>query len=165
MITDALNFTNQDFTYIAHGERAMNLRLVRPAGDGPFPAIIDLHGGAWNSSGPESCQERGEVLAASGIAAAALQFRHGADRYPSTLEDINYAVRWMKANASELGVDATRVGIAGQSSGGHLAMLAAMRPSDGRYSNLPLEDGGGIDASVSCVGMLWPVINPLSRYR
>ena len=67
----------------------------------------------------------------SGIAAAALQFRHGPDRYPSTLEDINYAVRWMKANASELGIDAGRIGIAGQSSGGHLAMLAAMRPSEG----------------------------------
>lgn len=165
MTTDALNFTNQDFTYFTHGERTMNLRLVRPASDDPFPAIIDLHGGAWNNSGPESCQERGEVLAVSGIAAAALQFRHGADRYPSTLEDINYAVRWMKANAPELGIDATRIGIAGQSSGGHLAMLAAMRPSDERYSKLPLEDGGGIDASVSCVGMLWPVINPLSRYR
>ena len=165
MTTDTLNFTYQDFTYITHGERAMNLRLVRPAGDGPFPAIIDLHGGAWNNSGPESCQERDEVLAASGIAAAALEFRHGADRYPSTLEDINYAVRWMKAQASELGIDAARIGLAGQSSGGHLAMLAAMRPGDARYSKLPLEDGGGIYASVKCVGMMWPVINPLSRYR
>ncbi|MBT3549716.1 MAG: alpha/beta hydrolase [Rhodospirillaceae bacterium] len=165
MTTDTLNFTNQDFTYINHGERAMNLRLVRPAGDATVPAIIDLHGGAWNNSGPESCQERGEVLAASGIAAAALQFRHGPDRYPSTLEDINYAVRWMKANASELGIDAARIGIAGQSSGGHLAMLAAMRPSDARYGALELEGGTSIDASIACVGMMWPVINPLSRYR
>jgi acetyl esterase/lipase len=165
MTTDTLNFTNQDFTYINHGERAMNLALVRPAGDGAAPAIIDLHGGAWNNSGPESCQERGEVLAASGIAAAALQFRHGADRYPSTLEDINYAVRWMKTNASDLGIDAARIGIAGQSSGGHLAMLAAMRPHDARYGALELEGAAGIDASVACVGMMWPVINPLSRYR
>lgn len=165
MTTDTLKFTNQDFTYITHGERAMNLRLVRPAGDATVPAIIDLHGGAWNNSGPESCQERGEVLAASGIAAAALQFRHGPDRYPSTLEDINYALRWMKANASELGIDAARIGIAGQSSGGHLAMLAAMRPGDARYGALELEGATGIDASVACVGMMWPVINPLSRYR
>jgi acetyl esterase len=165
MTTDILDFTNQDFTYVTHGERAMNLRLIKPAGDGPFPAIIDLHGGAWNNSGPESCQERGEVLAASGIAAAALQFRHGPDRYPSTLADINLAVRWIKSKATELGVDAARIGLAGQSSGGHLAMLAAMRPADPRYRELPLEGGGDVDAGVSCVGLLWPVINPLSRYR
>ncbi|MEE2759978.1 MAG: alpha/beta hydrolase [Pseudomonadota bacterium] len=165
MTTETIDFTNQDFTYITHGTRAMNLRLVRPAGTGPYPAIIDLHGGAWNNSGPESCQERGEILAGSGIAAAALEFRHGPDRYPSTMVDINYAVRWIKAKAPELGIDGARIGICGQSSGGHLAMLAAMRPNDARYATLPLDDGENVDASISCVGMLWPVINPLSRYR
>ncbi|MAF48678.1 MAG: alpha/beta hydrolase [Rhodospirillales bacterium] len=166
MTTDIQEFTSQDFTYVRHGERVMNLRLVRPAGGGPFPAVIDIHGGAWNNSGPESCQERGEVLAASGIAAAALEFRHGPERYPSSLQDINYAVRWMKANAHELDIDAARIGLTGQSSGGHLAMLAAMRPADPRYAEIALESGAeGIDAGVQCVGMLWPVINPLSRYR
>ena len=44
-------------------------------------------------------------------------------------------------------------------------MLAAMRPDDSRYASVPVESGVAVDASVRCVGMLWPVINPLSRYR
>jgi hypothetical protein len=72
----------------------------------------------------------------------------------------------LKANAGRLRLDPARVGITGQSSGGHLAMLAAMRPDDERYKSLPLDGGdGSIDARVRCVGMTWPVINPISRYR
>ncbi|MBT4906064.1 MAG: alpha/beta hydrolase fold domain-containing protein [Rhodospirillaceae bacterium] len=100
------------------------------------------------------------------MASAALDFRQAADIYPSSLEDINYALRWLKAHAEELRLDAGRIGILGQSSGGHLAMLAAMRPNEPRYAALPLEPGApDVDASVRCVGMMWPVINPLSRYR
>ena len=58
------------------------------------------------------------------------------------------------------------VGLSGQSSGGHLAMLVAMRPHDPRYAAIPLPAGSPAhDASVRCVVMSWPVINPLSRYR
>lgn len=90
----------------------------------------------------------------------------GGDGYPASSQDINLAIRWVKAHAARLGLDAGRVGLCGQSSGGHLAMLAAMRPEDARYAALPLEDGvPAVDASVRCVVMAWPVINPLSRYR
>jgi acetyl esterase/lipase len=58
------------------------------------------------------------------------------------------------------------IGISGQSSGGHLAMLVAMRPHDARYAAIALPAGAPAhDASVRCVIMSWPVINPLSRYR
>ena len=54
----------------------------------------------------------------------------------------------------------------GQSSGGHLAMLVAMRPHDPRYAAIPLPESSTTDdASVRCVVMSWPVINPFSRYR
>lgn len=156
--------TTEDIEYLRHGDRAMILRLFRPAGDSPFPFVVDLHGGAWTKGDLTECADRSGHFAQLGIAAAALDFRHAKDGYPSSLQDINYAVRWLKSHASELGLDADRVGIAGQSSGGHLAMLAAMRPRDPRYAKIPLE-GGSADATVRCVGMTWPVINPLSRYR
>ena len=58
------------------------------------------------------------------------------------------------------------VGLSGQSSGGHLAMLVAMRPHDPRYAAIPLPAGSPAhDATVRCVVMSWPVINPFSRYR
>ena len=92
-----------------------------------------------------------------------LNFRHAADGYPTTLQDINYGVRWAKSHAKELKIDPSKVALGGASSGGHLAMLAGMRPNDSRYSSIP--GPAGVDASVQAVVMLWPVINPISRYN
>lgn len=156
----------EDIEIYRHGDRPMIIRLIRPATGGPYPAIVDLHGGGWCKGHPSECTVRGEVFAAAGIASAALDFRQAADMYPSSLEDVNYAIRWLKAHAEELRLDADRIGLLGQSSGGHLAMLTAMRPADPRYLALPLEgDAPDVDASARCVGVMWPVINPLSRYR
>lgn len=144
----------------------MMLRMFRPSGDGPFPAIIDVHGGAWTSGDLADCQPRAEVLAAAGFLVAAPNFRHAADGYPTSLADINFAIRWVKARAGALRVAPDRVALSGQSSGGHLAMLAAMRPRDPRYAALPLPaESSAVDATVRCVAVSWPVINPLSRYR
>jgi acetyl esterase len=163
---ETVNHTSQDIEYLRHGERPMMMRLYRPAGDGPFPAVLDLHGGAWTKRDYEESWPRTEALAEAGIAAAALDFRHAGDGYPSSLIDINYAVRWLKAHADDFQIDPGRIGLVGKSSGGHLAMLAAMRPHDERYASIALAGGDPtIDASVRCVGALWPVINPLSRYR
>ena len=165
MPSETLSFTTEDVDYLHHGDRAMRLRYYRPAGPGPFPVIIDLHGGAWCKGDYEECGPRDELLAEAGIAAVALDFRHAGDGYPSSLIDINYAVRWLKANAGRFDIDANRVGLAGQSSGGHLAMLSAMRPDDPRYMSIRLEGVTTVNATVRCVAMLWPVINSLSRYR
>lgn len=168
MATAIQDFTTEDMEYLRHGDDALMLRLYRPAGAGPFPVVIDLHGGAWTNGDLNGCKDRAEVLVASNLAVAALDFRQGGDGYLACMADINYATRWLKANAAELGLDAARVGIGGQSSGGHLAMLSAMRPRDERYAAIELDGApsvDAVDASVQCVGMAWPVINPLSRYR
>ena len=156
------NFTSEDIEYVRHGERPLLLRLTRPNGPGPFPFVVDCHGGAWNNSDRLSCTMRNEMWANAGIASAALDFRHGPDGYPTSLADINYAIRWLKTHAKELRLDPAHVGLTGASSGGHLAMLSAMRPADPRYTAIKLD---GVDAKVRCVGMIGPVINPLSRYR
>ncbi|MBV9374552.1 MAG: alpha/beta hydrolase [Alphaproteobacteria bacterium] len=159
-------FTTEDVEYIRHGDTRLIARLYKPKGEGPFPAVIDLHGGAWTSGDLTGTQGLDETLARNGFVVASLNFRHAADGYPSSLIDINYAVRWAKARARELKIDPSRIGIAGQSSGGHLAMLAAMRPKDSRYASAPLPAGSpAVDATVQAVAMSWPVINPLSRYR
>ena len=141
-------------------------RLFKPQGKGPFPAIVEVHGGAWCNGDLNECQIYAEGFARAGLAVAAIDFRHAGDAYPTSLADINYAIRWVKANASELNTRADLVGIAGQSSGGHLGMLAAMRPNDPRYAAIQLPSSApAVDATVRAVAMLWPVINPLSRYR
>ena len=171
MPTETQDVTAEDIEYLRHGDKPLTLRLFRPDGAGPFPAVVDLHGGAWCKGDLSGCQSRDEILAGAGFAVAALDFRHAGDGYPTSLIDINYAIRWLKAHAEELRLKPDGVGLSGQSSGGHLAMLAAMRPRDPRYSALALDAGApsldapSLDATVRCVAMLWPVINPLSRYR
>jgi acetyl esterase len=165
-MTQAYEFTTEDVEYLRHADKALRLRLYKPRGAGPFPAVIDLHGGAWGKGSLEECCGRDEVLARSGLLVAALDFRQGDDGYPTALIDINFAIRWLKAHAGQLQTRADLVGIAGSSSGGHLAMLAAMRPDGPRYTPIALPPGSPkVDATVRCVAMAWPVINPLSRYR
>ena len=166
MATEIKQFTTEDIEYLRHGENPLMLRLFRPDAAGPFPVVVDIHGGAWNNGDLNGCRDRDEVLAAAGLAVAALDFRQAGEGYPTSLIDINYAIRWLKAHAGELRLNADRVGISGQSSGGHLAMLAAMRPNDPVYAGIEVDGGGSpADATVQCVAMSWPVINPLSRYR
>ena len=156
-------FTKEDVCYLKHGERQIMARVFKPEGPGPFPAYVDLHGGAWNNGDLNDRTGLGEYLAQRGVVMVTLNFRHAADGYPTTLQDINYGIRWTKANAKELKVNPDQVAVGGASSGGHLAMLVAMRPNDPRYAAIP--GPSGVDASVKGVIMLWPVINPLSRYR
>ena len=162
MLTQTLDITVTDIEYLRHGDAPLAMRLFRPAASRPHPVVLDLHGGAWNKGDLGGCQARGEYIAATGIAMAAINFRQAAYGYLATMADINYAVRWLKAHAGDHGLDPGRVGITGQSSGGHLAMLSAMRPHEPRYGAQALP---GVDATVRCVGMTWPVINPLSRYN
>ena len=165
MYNGTQNFTSTDMVYLRHAGSPLMMRLYRPVGEGPFPIVIDLHGGAWNTGDLSGCQVRDEVLVKAGLAVAAIDFRQGAERYPSSLLDINFCIRWLKVKSQALLLDSSRVGLSGQSSGGHLAALAAMRPKDPRYTEIPLESDSDVDASVVCVALEWPVINPLSRYH
>jgi acetyl esterase/lipase len=156
-----------DVEYLRHGDKPLLARIFKPRGAGPFPAIVQLHGGAWCLMDRLNDNALNEALAKSGVVVAALDFRMPPEAaYPASLADINYAVRWVKAHAAGFGTEPHLVGIMGSSSGGHQAMLAAMRPRDPRYAAIALPaDSPAVDASLRCVVMCWPVIDPLGRYR
>lgn len=160
-------FDVADVEFLRHGDRPLLARIYTPHGPGPFPAIVELHGGAWTQFDRTRGKSLHEALARSGVVVAALDFRQGAEgAYPLSVADINYGIRWLKAHARTFKTRPDLVGVSGNSTGGHLAMLVAMRPDDPRYASIPLPgDTAGIDASLRCVVMLWPIINPLSRYH
>ncbi len=156
----------EDVEYIRYGNQPLLARIYKPRGAGPFPLIIDLHGGAWCKKDRTSDAGTDEPLAKSGVVVVALDFRMPPDAgYPASLQDVNYAIRWCKSRAAELGSRADLIGILGVSSGGHQAMLAAMRPADPRYREVALPGTAGVDASVRGVVLCWPVIDPLGRYQ
>jgi acetyl esterase/lipase len=152
--------------YPTHDGREIPAFLSRPHGAGPFPVMVELHGGVWTENDRTRGRVHHEAFASNGIAVASLDFRQGPAGYPHSLADINYAIRWVKANAGKLKTRPELVGITGTSSGGHLAMLAAMRPNDPKFSSIALPPGSpSVDASVRCVVMFWPVIDPLGRHH
>jgi len=156
----------EDVEYLRHGDKALLARVYKPRGTGPFPILIDLHGGAWCKKDRTSDAGTDEPLARTGVVVVALDFRMPPEaKYPASLVDVNYAIRWSKAHAAELRGAPDRVAVLGVSSGGHQAMLTAMRPRDSRYAALKLPGSAQVDASVQAVVLCWPVIDPLGRYR
>jgi len=164
LATKTTAYDASDVEYLRHGDQPLAARLFIPRGQGPFPALVEVHGGAWCMSDRTTEHLRHEYMASHGVVSIALDFRSGNEApYPASVQDINYAVRWAKERARDLKTRPELIGLSGQSSGGHLAMLVAMRPRDPRYAAIALP--GAADAGVACVVMSWPVINPLSRYR
>jgi acetyl esterase len=155
----------EDIEYRRDGEQSWLALVYQPQGPGPFPALVEIHGGAWNNGDRKSNPALAEGLAASGVVVASIDFRMGGQHpYPSSLADINYATRWLKIHAVDFKADPATVGGIGVSSGGHLIMLAAMRPHDPRYAALPLAGAAGVDATLAYAISLWGVLDPYGRY-
>ena len=157
----------EDVEYLRHGDKPFLARLFKPQGSGPFPVMVELHGGAWVNGDRENGNVANEALARNGVIVAALDFRvpPGAP-YPASLADIHYGIRWCKAQAEGWNGISDKVGTMGTSSGAHQAMLLGMRPHDSRYAALSLTNGAsGVDGSAGCVIMVSPVIDPLGRYH
>src|SRR5271166_762499 len=162
----AFEFMVKDLVYQHHGDKQRLARLYQPAGSGPFPALLQVHGGAWNNKDRTDGQNAALDIAAAGIVVLAIDFRNAPEApYPASLQDINYGIRWLKAHCREFGSSAERVGAYGTSSGGHQILLAAMRPEDPRYRALPLPDAPEMDARLAFVISGWGVLFPLDRYE
>jgi len=154
-----------DVEYRRDGDTPLLVRIYQPQGSGPFPAMMDIHGGAWTMSDRTANAPMAQALAASGLVVAALDFRQAPQHpYPASIVDTNYGTRWFKAHAHEFNADPRHVGGLGGSSGGHMVMLSAMRPRDPRYAALPLPEAPDVDASLAYVIACWPILDPFHRY-
>jgi acetyl esterase len=154
-----------DVEYQQQTGKSWLARVYRPKGAGPFPTIVDVHGGAWNNGDRTNDAILNQALAAQGILTVAIDFRQPPEAgYPASVQDMNLAIRWLKARAADFG-GTDRVGALGVSSGGHLVLLGGLRPRDPRYAALPLEGHPDVDASLAYVVACWPVSDPLYRYQ
>ena len=157
----------EDVEYLRHGDKPLLATVYKPRGEGPFPAMVECHGGAWCQSDRITEKLRHQLMASQRrrVDRARLPLRQ---RGPVSGLGAGHQLCGALGQGQRQGAqDPARPDRpVGQSSGGHLAMLVAMRPHDPRYTAIPLPAGSPAqDASVRCVIMSWPVINPLSRYR
>ncbi len=123
-------------TDVVYGKAAdvdLKLDLAQPDGPGPFPTVICVHGGAWMSGSKSGWIPVMMLLNQNGYAAAAVDYRFApAHQYPAQIDDVRLAVRYLRAHAAELKIDPTRLAVAGDSAGGHLALMLGLRnPEEG----------------------------------
>lgn len=134
--------SKQDLVYGRGGETDLKLDLQMPAeGDGPFPAVVCIHGGGWQAghrAQPEMVLLT-QLIAQHGYVAVTITYRFAPkDKYPAQIHDCKAAVRWLRANAKTYKVDPDHIGAIGFSAGGHLtSLLATTDKNDG------LEGEGG----------------------
>jgi acetyl esterase/lipase len=133
--------------------RQLLARIYAPKGDGPFPALLDLHGGAWTRKDRFANEPMDRAIAASGVLVVAIDMTlAGEAPYPANVQDASYGVRWLKSKAAGWRGDPASVGLLGSSSGGHVALLIAMRPQHP-------------DDSVAYVATRSPISNPYTRWQ
>ncbi len=109
------------------GRRELHADVFVPEKDGKFPAVLLIHGGAWQSGNKSHMVPLGQLLANKGYVTVAVEYQLGLEApYPAAVHNIKAAIRWLRANSDTYQVDTGKVVIAGASSGGHLAALVGL---------------------------------------
>ena len=148
------------------GGRQLMARIYQPQGAEPCPIVLDLHGGAWRRKDRFAEEPMDRAIAASGVLVVAIDLRLSEEApYPASVQDANYGVRWLKSRAAEWNGDASRIGVYGSSSGGHVAQLLAMRPGDPRYNAISLSAAPHVDATVAYVATRSPISDTYARLQ
>lgn len=147
---------DREIVYGKGGETDLKLDLAMPkAGDGPFPAIVCIHGGGWRGGTRTDLSQAIALLAGKGYVAVTVSYRLvPAATFPGQIEDCKAAVRWLRANAKKYKVDPDHIGALGFSAGGHLVCLLGVTGKDdgfeGKGGNA--EQSSRVQAVVSFFG-------------
>lgn len=157
----------EGITYSKVGDQELKLDLAKPEGDGPFPAIVFIHGGGWLGGERAHFRPYAEEAARRGYVSITISYRlmqfdreqkettTATQRFPNQIHDCKAAVRWLRANADKYHVDKNRIGVSGGSAGGHLSLLVGLTdPSD------KLEGKGGYPDQSSRVQAVVNIFGP-----
>ena len=143
-------------TYRKIGETELKLWIFNPAtkSEKPLPCIVFFFGGGWSSGTPAQFEPQSRHLASRGMIAIVADYRVKSRQNALPADCVNDAkacVRWVRANASRLGIDPMRIAVGGGSAGGHLAAAVA---------TVPGLDSATDDKTVSCLPNALILFNP-----
>ena len=140
----------KDIEFANPDNQHLQLDMARPDGDGPYPAVICIHGGGFRGGARQGYDGLIQKLAKNGYVAVTISYRLSPKyQFPAAVYDVKEAVRWLRANAAKYHVDPERIGATGGSAGGHLAQFLGVTADVKQFEG----DGGNLDQSsrVACV--------------
>ncbi len=147
-----------DIVYATYGTRQLKLDVYRPSSSKPMPGILVIRGGGWMRGDKQGFAGIARNLAAKGFITACIEYRVLPEvQFPDPIYDTKAAVRWMRAEGKNYGINTDAIGAIGGSAGGHLVALLGTS-----YKAANLEgDGGhpGVSSRVQAVVAMAPVTN------
>jgi acetyl esterase/lipase len=159
----------ENVTYVTRGGEALAGTLYSPRGPGPYPALIALHGGGWRLAGTDIYRYLGPWLAKHGYVVFATTYRlakAGRGSFPEAVHDVRAAVQFVRAHADELRVAPDRIGLMGESAGGHLAALVALAGDHAAFrdgnADLPF---GGLPTNVKVAVAVYGIFDLARQWR
>ena len=134
------------------------------------PAVLFIHGGGWIEGDRSQLRGYGILLARLGFVCMCNSYRLSNESiWPAQIQDVNCAIRYLRANATDLGLDPDRIGVSGNSAGGHLSLMAAAT----NYDQIFEGEGGSneVSSEIKAVCAIYPpttirqleMLNPLEN--
>ena len=149
-VPDSVVF-EKDIEYTNPDEQHLQLNMARPkTGNGPFPAVVCIHGGGFRAGTRDGYNALCAQLAERGYVAVTVSYRLAPKyQFPAAVHDVKASVRWLRANAEKYGLDPDRIGTTGGSAGGHLAQFFGVTSDVEKFEG----NGGNAEFSsdVKCV--------------
>lgn len=134
--------------------RAMRMTLLVPRTAEKKPAIIYFPGGGFTTTDYEKFIEMRFALAKAGFVVAAAEYRVVPNKFPAILEDGKSAVRFLKAHADAYGIDASKIGVLGDSAGGYLSQMVAVTGNEKEFDKGDnLHVGSTVQAAATLYGI------------
>lgn len=139
-VESVFNKTYLDVPYASESEHQKMDIIIPNEGEGPFPVIINIHGGAWFFGDKRNIHTRSGIqLAFKGYAVATINYRLSGDaKWPAQIYDCKAAVRFLRANADKFNIKTDKIGVVSNSAGGHLAAMLATTEGQSEFEDLSM---------------------------
>lgn len=136
----------EKIVYSTVADRELLLDAFIPKKEGVYPAVLVVHGGAWRMGDRKQLRGYADALTKKGFVCFAIDYRLAPQhKFPAQIEDCRAALKWVRSNATDYKVDATKIGAIGYSAGGHLVSLL------GTTGEAPSVKNGNIDTRIQAV--------------
>jgi acetyl esterase/lipase len=161
--------TRNDIVFAEHDGVQLLADLYSPKGLEAAPVLVAVHGGGWQIGSRKFYTNWGPFLAKNGYAVFSIEYRlmkPSVKTYPGAVYDVKAAVQYVRAKANELGIDPDRIGMIGDSAGGHLSALVALAAAEPLYSGAYKSDANaGVPSKVKAVVGAYGVYDMAAQWQ